>query len=176
MHPPLLNHHERVRRFGTFDWRWDPKPGNPEHVHILGGWAERNIESVRIEPLRRSVNLHHRAIGPFTAWLEELEREGLLDELGPFNGSWVPRFKRQHGILAERLEACRRLDEAHDGRALSNHAWGTVLDFNAARYPLGKPCPPGDIRFELARRAEPHGIAWGGYFHGWPDPMHFELS
>lgn len=172
--PPT--HEERVKRFGGFRWTWDPTPTNPEHIHIREGWAERNIESVRIEPLKRSINLHHLAIKPVTAWLEALEREGLLAHLGPFNGSWAPRFIRQDGSLVQRKAACAVLSAQGRSDRLSNHAWGTALDFDAKRYPLGQSCPPDDPRRDIARVGYGFGIAWGGDYVHRPDPQHFELA
>jgi hypothetical protein len=121
------------------------------------------------------VNLHYKAVKPFTAWLEELQRQDLLGLLGPFNGSWAPRFVRQQGSLRQREAACAVLAKQHATNRLSNHAWGTAIDFNAAGYPLGKPVPVDDPRHELARIAEQFGIAWGGNYHSRPDGMHFEV-
>lgn len=170
-----LKHHDRVQRFGEFQWVWDPTPTNPEHIHIQGGWAEINIANVHMYPLGRSVNLHYKAVKPFQGWLEELEREGLLHELGHFDGSWAQRFVRQSGSMVQRKAACAVLAKRHDSAKLSNHAWGTALDFDAKRYPLGVPVPANDVRHELARLAEHYGIGWGGHYTARPDGMHFEL-
>jgi spore germination cell wall hydrolase CwlJ-like protein len=57
---------------------------------------------------------------------------------------------------------------------LSQHAFGTAIDLNAAENPLGggKSNLPPNIR-ELAAK---HGLVWGGDFKGRKDPMHFEYA
>jgi hypothetical protein len=59
-------------------------------------------------------------------------------------------------------------------KKLSQHAFGTAIDINAADNPLGggKTNLPANIR-ELAAK---HGLVWGGDFKGRKDPMHFEYA
>ncbi len=159
-----------------FDWVWDPTPVNVEHIHIRGGWAEANIQSHRFEALGRSVSVNHAAIAPFEAWFADLERLGLLHELGHFDGCWAPRFIRQGGTLVQRKAACALLAKDHRTDRLSNHAFGLAMDFNAKRYPLGYVVPAGDVRHELARLAKLRGIAWGGDYKHRPDAMHWEVT
>ena len=61
---------------------------------------------------------------------------------------------------------------------LSNHAWGTAFDINAALNPRGT-VPvfrgqPGSVR-ELVPRANDLGFYWGGHFSR-RDGMHFEVA
>lgn len=169
----------RKATFGAFRWQLDPQPGNPEHIRITGGWAEANISFVRIPQLTdahgghgRLVLLHVKAHQPFLDFFADLEASGLMPLVHRFNGSWVPRFKRQPGTVEARIARCRTLGEA----ALSNHCWGTAIDLNAAEWPLGAPVPadaPWRLVGACARR---HGIMPGMDFRSRPDGMHFELG
>jgi hypothetical protein len=61
---------------------------------------------------------------------------------------------------------------------LSNHAYGTAFDINAAWNGLGRePAPLGakGSVLELLPLAEAHGFAWGGLFSR-RDAMHFEVA
>ena len=65
------------------------------------------------------------------------------------------------------------------GSALSNHASGTAVDFNATRHPLGATGTfTGEqvavIRSILEDVAP--AVTWGGDFEGRKDEMHFEIS
>lgn len=160
-----------------FTWEWNPQPNNPEHVRIVDGWVGRNIVTVEWPDVvpGRKIRLNRRAVKPFRAWFDDLERNGLLAYLGPFNGCWVARFKRQTGTLVQRRAKCILLARDRRTDALSNHAWGLAMDFNAEAYPLGYRPPADDPRHELARLARPHGIECGINYHSRPDGMHFEL-
>ena len=93
-------------------------------------------------------------------WLQ-WEKEGLLDRILTFDGSFVPRFIR--GSTS----------------TLSNHAFGTAFDINAQFNPLGQePAEMGAkgcVR-ELVPIANRFGFAWGGHFKKRPDGMHFEVA
>ncbi len=143
-------------KFGRFKYVLDPKPGNPEHIIITGGWAEKNIGTVYMDQLGRRVSIHYAAMRPAMKMLAEWQAAGLLPLVHTFNGCWAPRLKR--------------------GRKMpSRHAWGTALDFNAREYPLGKPAAPDAPIRQLVPIAEANGFFWGGNFKSRPDPMHFEF-
>jgi hypothetical protein len=170
---PITNG-ERIARYGRFRFTLDPQAGNPEHIRILDGWAEANLVSVRIPQLPgRLVVLHTKAVEQFRGFFAELESEGLLPLVRSYNGSWVPRFKRQAGTPEERAAKCRTLGPA----SLSNHAWGTSLDLDAKTRPLGQPLRTDDPWIGTVERvANNHDIFWGGRFRGRVDSMHFEVG
>ncbi len=64
-------------------------------------------------------------------------------------------------------------------RPLSNHAYGTAFDINAAQNGLGvEPAAIGKrgcVR-ELVPLANRHGFFWGGHFSKRKDGMHFEVG
>jgi hypothetical protein len=156
-----LSNAQRIARFGSFKFVSAPVPGNPERIKILNGWDEKNIADVSCPQLRRVVNVHHMAAGPFLALWLAWEKAGLLDRVHAFNGAWAPRYKR---------------GRAGTGVAgLSNHAWGTAFDINAREYPLGKIVAPGAPIRALVPIAEGLGWFWGGNFRSRPDGMHFEF-
>jgi hypothetical protein len=164
-----------VTKRDTFRWVWDPTPTNPEHIVILGGWAESNIAQVRFDELGRSLNINQQFERPLRAFLRDVERAGMLHELGPMNGAWAPRFIRQTGSLTQRKAKCATLALNKRSDKLSNHAHGLAVDFDAKRYPLGYAPPLADSRWELARIARTHGIRCGIEYVARPDAQHFEL-
>ncbi len=93
-------------------------------------------------------------------WLE-WETAGLLDRILSFDGSFVPRFQRKSTTK------------------LSNHAFGSAFDINAAFNPLdAEPALYGQrgcVR-ELVAIANKHGFYWGGHFMTREDGMHFEVA
>lgn len=184
--PLPLNNSQRCRRFGKFRFHHSPTPTDPEHVRIEPGWAEGNIRQVWVPQLRRNVSVNHLVAEPFLALWAEWERLGLLGGsetpgvraegrglVLSFNGAWVPRFKRTAGTWTERRAAAAKRGLA----GLSNHAWGTAFDLNAAWNGLGRTPPAlgatGSVR-ELVPAAEALGWFWGGNFRARPDGMHFE--
>lgn len=173
---PLTNA-QRIARFGRLQFRADPIPTNPERVHILGGWAEKNIADVRCRQLanqfkKNHVNLNYSCVQPFLDLWDAWEERGLLPLIESFNGSWVARFKRQNGTVEARMAKCLKLGAA----SLSNHSWGTAFDVNAKKYPLGRPLAAEDPFWECVVVAEEFGWFSGARFKSRPDPMHFEYA
>lgn len=164
-----LSSQARSELFGHFDFVPKPRPGFPEGIEITGGWEQANIVSVEIPelagvhgaPSSRTVRFHRLAAprlqALFAAWAEA----DLSQRLRSWDGSFVPRFIRGSTSI------------------LSNHAWGTAFDVNAAYNPLGvRPAlvgQPGSVR-ELVGIANELGFYWGGHFAGRPDGMHFECA
>lgn len=165
---------ERHKAFGYIEYEPAPTARNPERIRITNGWQREHLTRVVIPqfkalaepgngfPKSGRVFLHKAAVEPFSAWLQEIEDQGLLSLLRTFAGSWSARFIRG------------------SRSTLSNHSWGTAMDLNA--YPwnaLGaRPAlagEPGSVR-ELAALGPKYGIYWGGWYSGRPDGMHFELG
>lgn len=163
---PLTANAERQEIFGKFPFE-RIAPGK-DAIRILGEWAGENLVSVVIPQLRgiegapkngrirvhRLVQEQCREL--FAAW----ERERLLGLLRTWDGGFVPRFVRGSSTT------------------LSNHAWGTAFDINAAWNPRGV-LPPlrgeeGSVR-ELVAIAHGLGFFWGGHFSR-RDGMHFEVA
>jgi hypothetical protein len=165
---PLVGTAERQRLFGTFTFVADPKPGNKENIRITNDWPEKNIVKVSI-PVKSVLGrngplefeFHRLAADQLIAMWLEWEKEGLLDRILTFDGSFVPRFIRRSTSI------------------LSNHAFGTAFDINAQFNPLGQePAEMGAkgcVR-ELVPIANRFGFAWGGHFNKRPDGMHFEVA
>lgn len=156
-------------------------------MSIKHGWAEANLEQLWLPVLRRRVTVHRKAADAFLSMWAEWARQGLLGgEETPgapdgralvisYNGTWVPRFKRQSGTYDQRVQRCRTLG----AQSLSQHAWGTAVDLNAAWNGLGRePAALGKtgcVR-ELVPVAEAHGFFWGGNFRTRKDGMHMEYT
>lgn len=164
--PPLLSTAARQQVFGKFAFEHRPLPRNAENIVITGDWEARNIVTLDIPQLRGfmgngSVRFHRVAANQLVSLWKAWEAAGLLNRVLSYEGSFVPRFIR--GSTTQ----------------LSNHAFGTAFDINAASNPLGA-VPPrvgmrGCVR-ELVAIANDHGFFWGGHFSGRPDGMHFEVA
>jgi len=161
-----LSDAERKLLFGTFTFKPNPLPGNPEAIAVDPGWTRANIVSVdipQLAALKKRATFPvpcHKAIamqlvGMFDAWAAA----GLSDRVLSYDGCYVPRFIRGSKIK------------------LSNHSWGTAIDLNARWNPLGtypsKIGETGCVR-ELVEIALAHGFYWGGWFSSRRDPQHFE--
>jgi hypothetical protein len=168
-----LGYDKKIELFGSFEF---------EHVgdgaiKITDDWAKTNIITVRIPQLdgvegagktgRATIHktIKDQFVGLWQAW----EDEGLLGHVLTWAGAWVPRYMRKVTI-----------PPGGNAKLLSNHAWGTAFDINAAWNGLGKkPAAVGEkgcVR-ELVATAHKFGFYWGGHFGaGRPDGMHFEAA
>lgn len=170
-----LTHARRVQVFGHFDFTpdpiaADPKKGtlaDPEHIVIHGNWVSRNIVTVETPQLahlgRKRVQFHKLAAPNLQAFLALAEHRRLLPLILTVNGTHVARYKRGHA--------------GGDETDLSNHSWGTAIDFNRKWNELGEPAAkvgqPGSL-LELAPIAAECGMVHGATF-GRIDAMHFEV-
>ena len=164
----LVSTADRQKLFGAFDFQADPRPDNKENIRILGDWVEKNIVRVEIpvqsvlgKPGPLVMQFHRLGAEQLKAMWLEWEKQGLLDRVLSFDGAFVPRFIR--GSTS----------------SLSNHAFGTAFDINAAQNPLkAEPALVGErgsVR-ELVEIANRFGFYWGGHFKSRPDGMHFEIA
>lgn len=159
---------DRIRVFGSFQYKHSPSPGNPEGIVILDNWQAQNIRKVPIPQLAGILGagnasgffFHKSAATQARALFHAWEKAGLKSRIRSWGGSWAPRFKRGSRT------------------SLSNHSWATAFDINVAWNMLGsQPAllgKPGCVR-ELVPLANRLGWFWGGHFTN-PDGMHFELS
>jgi hypothetical protein len=162
---PLVNTKERQRIFGEFAFESRPLPTNPENIVITDNWAKENIVIVRVPQLRKiighdRVEFHRLAADQLKKLWADWEKAGLLSLVFTWNGSFVPRFIRGSRTI------------------LSNHAFGSAFDINAAFNPLGA-MPPlvgqrGCVR-EVVSIANENLFYWGGHFSR-RDGMHFEIA
>lgn len=164
-----LSDEARRALFGEFAYEPAPSASNPGGIRIVGPWPAQNIVVVRVPQLvgvdgaaHDGAVMCHRLVGPrllelFAAW----EAAGLRGKVLSWAGMWAPRFVRGSTSL------------------LSNHAWGTAFDINAAWNPMGRqgvpPWAPGSVA-ELIPIANRLGWFSGSHFASRPDPMHFELT
>lgn len=157
--------------FGNFQFRHDPRPGNPEHVRVIGGWDVLNLTTAKVPQLKdRTVCLNHKVMSSFLQLFAAWEAAGLIRSDLTFAGGYVSRFKRQNGSEAERVVKCATLGPL----SLSNHCLGSAFDIYAPQLPLGHPAPPAHPIHALAALAKSLGWNWGGDFRSRKDPMHFE--
>lgn len=178
-----LPNSERDKIFGTFNFSPQPGKGAPGcDIKVLTdpvtgkNWRTDNLTQVEVPQLRSIpfyveggklgsglVAFHRMAAqqlqGLFAAW----EKAGLLKHVLTYEGAYVARYVRG------------------STKTLSNHAFGTAFDINAAWNGLNKtPARRGakGSVHELVPLAEAYGFYWGGY--GWnrgrPDGMHLEIA
>lgn len=158
----------RVALFGTFTYIPDPVKYNPEQIKLTDNWYKDNITSVNIPQLKGikgapascNVLFHKKVVNQTQELFKHLEREGLLNRIKTWDGSYSARFIRGSQT------------------SLSNHSWGVAFDINAQWNGLGaRPVlkgKDGSVR-ELVTIAYEHGYSWGGHYKERPDGMHFEV-
>lgn len=162
---PLTSNQKRMEVWGPFKWVHKPVPGNRENIEVLGDWKEQNLVRVELEQLtKRGLKIsddrwfHRRVAEKVDRLFQDWEKEGLLEDILTYDGDYVPRLVRGSSVT------------------LSNHAFGTAFDINAAWNGLGVSPPPtgkkGSV-FRLVELANKHGFYWGGHFSRL-DGMHFE--
>ena len=161
----------RERMFGTFQYKSDPTPQNPERIQILDNWEKENIQVVMLPQLKGipvygrpssgRLRFHKNAIDQLKALWAAWEDAGVLHHVLTYEGSYNPRF----------IRGSREI--------LSNHAYGSAFDINYRWNRLGAiPAlegQEGSVR-ELADIANQYGFFWGGHFKTRPDGMHFEVA
>lgn len=162
---PLVSNDQRKKVFGNFSFVSQPVAGNPENIRITGGWESKNITLLRVPQLvavkgNDKVRFHKLGAAQLITLWKDWEAAGLLHLVLTWDGSFVPRFVRG------------------SRQTLSNHAFGSAFDINAAWNGLGV-IPPllsqkGTVR-ELVEIAHENGFYWGGHFPR-RDGMHFEIA
>lgn len=162
-----LGYVDRVKVFGQFAFKPAGIKSNPEAIKITDNWSDNNIKRVVIPqlvgvygaPKSGGVYLHTKICDQTVSMFQAWEDARLKPLILSWAGSWVPRFIRGSRTT------------------LSNHAWGTAFDINAAWNGLGRqPALKGKkgcVR-ELVEIANEHGWGWGGHFRRRKDGMHFE--
>lgn len=168
---------ERTKQlFGAFEYEDVAGSGNCE-IKIKGNWVAGNIEEIDIPQLKGKINgttnqeitkgiirFNQKAKKQLQRLWKAWEDANLLDRIITYDGGFVPRHIKKKG------GGC--------GVSLSNHAWGSAFDINAAWNGLGEePALTGQkgcVR-ELVEIANQHGFYWGGHF-GTKDGMHFEVA
>jgi len=171
---PLTTNSERAAIFGRFAFVPRPLPTMPEAIRITDNWPSRQLVQIMVPQLKLIpgvggdgrgpagglVHCHHLVADQLRALWQAWEDAGLLDRVLTWGGLWCPRFVRGSRSM------------------LSNHAWGTAFDINAAWNGLGRePARTGErgsVR-ELVPLAHDHGFYWGGHFSR-RDGMHFEAT
>jgi hypothetical protein len=165
---PLTSTEERQRRFGPLRFEPAPRDDNPEAIRIVNSWEADNIVAVTIPQLagveglhkQGRVRFHRKAAAQLLALWAAWDKRGLLARVRTYAGAYAPRFIRGSRTV------------------LSNHAFGTAFDVNAAWNPLGaQPAldgMPGCV-LDLVPVANEFGFYWGGHFTR-RDGMHFEVA
>lgn len=112
--------------------------------------------TVRVEKIKL-----HKAVAPvFRATWAELVRLGLNDKFRTYSGAFAPRHM------------------GHDpNRAVSVHAYGAAIDFDAAWNGYGVPLERAQINRDVVEVFERMGWHWGGRWTGaFCDAMHFQWT
>ncbi|MFV5343575.1 M15 family metallopeptidase [Acinetobacter oleivorans] len=167
---PIVGTSTRQKMFGPLEFEPAPTPSNREAIRIINDFERMKIVPVEIPQLigikgapKSGVIYFHTAVKEQLRSLwAEWEKEGLLNRILTYDGAYNPRFIR--GKAKEQI--------------LSNHAFGTAFDINAAWNPYGAVPATADQKgcvYELVKIAYHHGFYWGGLFTK-PDGMHFEIA
>jgi hypothetical protein len=112
-------------------------------------WQRKNLQT--IEPVAgQRWNVYGPAAAAFSGLIKDLAGEGYpVQSSGGFN------YRNIRG-----------------SDKLSQHAFGTAIDLNAATNPMGGST---DLPANVGQLAASHGLEWGGAWKN-PDPMHFEYK
>lgn len=108
---------------------------------------------------------HFKLVHVFEEVFRAIEAAGLESKVREWGGVFSPRLKR-------------------GGKTFSTHYWAIAVDLNPTSNPLGfHPSKAATISQGLnyqdagvVQIFKDHGFAWGGDFHGRPDPMHFQYA
>jgi hypothetical protein len=150
--------------------------GDPDAIRITNGWNEQHLTLVEVPQLRRfasagggRIRFHQRAAAQLRQLFADWEAAGLLPLILSFDGAYNPR-------------TIRSTTPGQVTDILSNHAYGTAFDLNAAQNGfMRQPAlvgAYGSLR-ELVPLAYANGFYWGGHFRypgGGADGMHFEWA
>jgi hypothetical protein len=159
---------ERQKLLGEIQFEPAPVAGNPEAIRITNDWQRHHLGTVMIPqlkgvfgaPANGIIEFNKVAIPQLQALFQDWEREGLLNRLLGWGGSFAPRFIRGSRTT------------------LSQHAHGSAFDCNVPWNPLGARAAligeKGSVR-ELVLTAYRHGFFWGGHYAARKDGMHIEV-
>lgn len=168
---PILGNAAKDIMFGPLRFKAGPTNGGfgKETITITNGFEAAKLirvdvpEVVGIKGAGSSGKMcfHKDAAAQLAGLWAAWGRKKLLKHILTFDGSCAARFVR-----------------CSTKQTLSNHAFGTAFDVNAAQNPLGaEPALPGKkgCVFELVPIAHQFGFYWGGHFSR-RDGMHFEIA
>jgi hypothetical protein len=132
------------------NWATRDRLGNP----LDPGWQQQNLQTISL-PGGQSWNVYRPAASSFEGFLNELAATGYpVRSSGGFNYRNIAGSDR-----------------------LSQHAFGTAIDINAAANP--RVAPGGarvtDLPANVGEMAARYGLEWGGTWKR-PDAMHFEWA
>jgi len=163
---PIYEQEERERLFGKFNYVHAPTATNSERIEVTDDWKDKNLAVIRIPQLVKikgspNIYFHNKVANQMIELWAAWEREGLLDRVLTWEGTYSARF----------IRGSRKI--------LSNHAFATAFDINAAWNRLGvQPAligQRGSVR-ELVPLANKYGFYWGGHYSKRADGMHFEIA
>jgi hypothetical protein len=161
---------------GQIAWARDPAAADKDAIRITNGWDAENLVVVDIPQLRAfrsagygKLRFHKKAAAQLQQLFSDWEAAGLLPLILSFDGAYTPR-------------TIRSTVPGQVTSTLSNHAYGTAFDINAAQNGfMAQPAlvgQAGSVR-ELVPLAYANGFYWGGHFTysgGGNDGMHFEWA
>lgn len=163
-----LTDEEAKKRYGDFTWVRIDNSGKIKITDQV--WLQQNLSPVLIPQLKGKpvfgktssgkVYCHRLAHSPLKAVFAEIDREGLLDNVVSYDGTFNSRMVRG------------------SRKKVSRHSYGIAIDLNAAYNPLGQfgaELGEHGTVLRLVPIFERHGFVWGGHFER-PDWMHFELG
>lgn len=157
----------RQRLLGEIKFAPAPVAGNPEGIKITNDWQKKHLGTVTIPQLKGvygapasgTIAFNKAAIPQLVRLFQAWEKDGLLNRILSWGGSFAPRFVRGSKTT------------------LSQHAHASAFDLNVPWNGLGTRGAlvgeKGSTR-ELALTAYRHGFYYGLWFTR-RDPMHFEL-
>lgn len=157
---------QKEQLFGKIEYVAKPTAKNLEAIKITNNFEKDNIIMVVVPQLKKvcggkyyRMRIHKSIKYQMLQMWKEWEKEGLLDFINSYGGTYIARFIRG--------------SRTH----LSNHAYGTAMDINMKYNRLGATPAlvgkKGSVRL-LIMIANKWGFYWGGHYKSRKDGMHLE--
>lgn len=175
--PPFgqLGGTKRAQLLGSYSWTPYPATNSSgQSITISGSWEKDNIVKVFVPQLvnlpwyspynaercNGNIRLHKVVVPSFLGLMQAVEDEGCLGDLLSVDGAFFARYIR------------------NSTTSLSNHAYGSAVDFNSDYNGMGNtPAKSGQrgCMYRVATIAQRFGWYWGGHFSR-RDGMHLEFA
>lgn len=150
----------RNKRFGDFNYK-DLEKGR---IEVDPQWVANNMTKLEVPQALRpkfpaAIHVHKLSVESWKKVFDGFVKQPeLLKFVGTFDGVYVARHIRWDS-----------------SKGISNHSWGTAIDLNASKFPMGRAVDNAGntenaILFE--KIFKPAGFSWG---NSYKDPMHYEL-
>jgi hypothetical protein len=150
----IFNYTKNANNTVNPDIRWVKE--NIVPMYLGAYFGQRAIEGLDAE---KKIRVNAKIANNLANAFQDMLDLGIIGDIISCAGAYYPRMIRG------------------SSKVLSNHSWGTAIDFNAPENWLGvNPAPYGKkgCLFDVVMVMQSWGFYWGGWYSGRKDGMHFE--